>query len=127
MANREDNLTKRIRTEAGLRYCPVPLSTNGRVKPDVVLVNGKEERHPEGAYYIEWYEGTRRRRLSVGRNAADANARRLAKEAELNAINHGIGVVNAGENGRRLLAVAIAEYLEDTKLSKKAKTYRSEE
>ena len=37
-----------------MRYCPVVLSANGRVKPDAVLVNGKPERHPEGAYYIEW-------------------------------------------------------------------------
>ncbi len=57
MANREVNLTKRIHTTEGLRFCPVVLSANGRVKPDVVIVNGTEERHTEGAYYIEWYEG----------------------------------------------------------------------
>jgi len=51
MANREVNLTKRVQTGKGVRYCPVVLSANGRVKPDVVLVNGHEERHTEGAYY----------------------------------------------------------------------------
>ena len=51
------NLTKRVQTANGMRYCPVAESANGRVKPDVVLVNGKEERHPEGAYYLEWREG----------------------------------------------------------------------
>lgn len=56
MGNREVNLTKRIQTTAGWRYCPVVLSANGRVKADVVMVNGKEERHPEGAYYLEWRE-----------------------------------------------------------------------
>ena len=65
MANREVNLTKRINTPGGMRYCPVVLSANGRVKPDVVFVNGKEERHPEGAYYLEWREGSKRVRLSV--------------------------------------------------------------
>jgi len=49
VANREVNLTKRVETTLGMRYCRVVLSANGRVKPDVVLVNGKEERHPEGA------------------------------------------------------------------------------
>jgi integrase/recombinase XerD len=33
----------------------VVLSANGREKPDAVVVNGKTERHPEGAYYIEWF------------------------------------------------------------------------
>jgi hypothetical protein len=59
MPNREVNLTKRISTPSGLRYCRVVLSANGRVKPDVVLVNGKEERHPEGAYYLECWHRAR--------------------------------------------------------------------
>src|SRR6266849_5426776 len=86
MANREVNLTKRVQTPHGWRYCRVLMSTNGRVKPDVVFLNGKEERHHEGAYYLEWREGAKRVRLSVGKDAADASARRLRKEAELNAV-----------------------------------------
>jgi hypothetical protein len=39
--HREVNLTKRVQTPQGMRYCPVVLSANGRVKPDAVLVNGK--------------------------------------------------------------------------------------
>lgn len=46
MANREVNLTKRIQTPHGMRYCPVVLSANGRVKPDWVHVNDHAERHP---------------------------------------------------------------------------------
>jgi hypothetical protein len=34
----------------------VVVSANVCVKPDAVLVNGKPERHLEGAYYIEWHE-----------------------------------------------------------------------
>jgi integrase len=123
MANREVNLTKRIQTPRGTRYCPVVLSTNGRVKPDIVLINGHEERHPEGAYYLEWREGSKRVRLSVGKDAQDAAARRLRKEAELNALNNGVAVVPENGNGQRSLAATIAEYLEETKLSKKPKTY----
>jgi integrase/recombinase XerD len=120
MANREVNLTKRVQTPLGMRYCAVVLSTNGRVKPDVVVVNGKEERHPEGAYYLEWREGSKRVRLSVGKDPADASARRLRKEAELNAVNNGVTVVP--ENGQRSLAAAVSEYLEETTLTKKPKT-----
>src|SRR4051812_8873179 len=86
--NREVNVTKRVQTPQGLRYCPVVLSANGRIKPDAVLVTGTEERHPEGAYYLEWREGTKRIRLSVGKDASDASARRQRKEVELNARNN---------------------------------------
>ena len=83
MPNREVNVTKRVQTAQGLRYCPVVLSANGRVKPDFVYVNGAQEKHEEGAYYLEWREGSKRIRLSVGKDAADATAKRLRKEAEL--------------------------------------------
>ncbi len=126
MANtqcKEVNLTKRVQTSKGLRYCPVILSANGRVKPDLVLINGQPERHPEGAYYLEWRENGRRVRLSVGKDPADASARRQRKESELNALNNGIAVVpENGDDGHRSLAAAVSEYLEETTLTKKPKT-----
>jgi len=123
MANREVNLTKRVQTPHGWRYCRVLLSANGRVKPDIVVVNGKEERHAEGAYYLEWREGAKRVRLSVGKDPQDAAARRLRKEAELNAVNNGVAVVaEDGQNGHRSLAAAVTDYLEETTLTKKPKT-----
>lgn len=121
--NREVNLTKRVETPHGWRYCRVVLSANGRVKPDVVIVNGREERHPEGAYYLEWRQDAKRVRLSVGKDPADASARRQRKEAELNAVNNGVTVVpENGQNGNRSLAAAVAEFLDETKLTKKPKT-----
>jgi integrase len=122
--NREVNVTKRVQTAAGLRYCPVVLSANGRIKPDAVMVNGKEERHPDGAYYLEWRKGSKRVRISVGKDSADASARRLRKEAELNAVNNGVELAPAaGQNGHRSVAGAIADFLDETKLTKKPKTY----
>ena len=120
--NRECNVTKRIQTIKGPRYCTVVLSANGRIKPDVVLVEDREERHPEGAYYISWYEGKRLIRLSVGKDAATATARRLQKEAELNAVNNGIAVLPDGQNGNRSVVAAVADFLDETKLTKKPKT-----
>ncbi|HEY1270400.1 MAG TPA: site-specific integrase [Terriglobales bacterium] len=120
---KEVNLTKRVRTHKGLRYCPVVLSPNGRVKPDLVLVNGRQERHPEGAYYLEWREHGRRVRLSVGKDAQDAAARRQRKEAELHALNNGVAVIpENSQNGHRSLAASVAEFLDETKLTKKPKT-----
>jgi integrase/recombinase XerD len=106
-----------------MAVCTVVLSANGRVKPDLVIVNGKQETHKEGAYYLEWREGSKRVRLSVGKDPADASARRLRKEAELNAVNNGVSVVpENGQNGNRSVAVAFAEFLDETKLTKKPKT-----
>jgi integrase/recombinase XerD len=85
-----------------------------------VLVNGREERHPEGAYYLEWRVGTKRVRVSVGKDAQDAMAQRLRKEAELNAKNHGVAITPPSpKNGHRLLSAAISEWLAEIKLTKK--------
>ena len=121
--NREVNVTKRVQTSKGPRYCPVVLSANGRIKPDAVVVNGKPERHPEGAYYLEWYEGSKRVRLSVGKDPADASASRQRKEAELNAVNNGVAVVPENGNSQRSLAAMVVDYLDEVRLTKKPKTH----
>jgi integrase/recombinase XerD len=120
--SREVNLTKRVQASKGMRYCPVVLSPNGRIKPDLVLVNGKPEKHPEGAYYLEWREKGRRVRLSVGKDAQDAATRRQRKEAELNALNNGVSVLPENGNGHRSVAAAVSQFLEETELTKKPKT-----
>jgi|SRR5580658_6192477 integrase/recombinase XerD len=120
--NRVVKITKRVRTAKGLRFCPVVISRNGGITPNMVLVGGKPERHPEGAFYVEWCEGSKRVRESAGNNAANASEKRSRKEAELNAVNHGAVIVPENGNGKRSIAGAIAEYLEETKLSKKPKT-----
>ncbi len=59
----------------------------------------------------------------LGTIRATATARRMQKEAELNAKNNGVEVVPAvpqnGNKGHRSLASAVAEFLEETKLTKK--------
>jgi hypothetical protein len=64
------NITKRIDTPEGQRYCSVVVGPNDRIKPDWVL--NRQERHPEGAYYLDWNEEGKRRRMSVGTDAAAA-------------------------------------------------------
>ena len=129
MKSQRVNLTKRVQTDAGLRYCPVVEAANGRIRPDWVVVGGgKKNSHQErvtgGAYYMEWREGGKRKRLSVGPDAAQAQARRLRKVSELNAISNGIALAPvADESNGRPLGVAVTEFLEETKLTKKPKTY----
>jgi len=50
------SITKRIDTLDGRRFCSVILGARGRVKPDLVLVNNHQEKHLEGAYYLDWTE-----------------------------------------------------------------------
>jgi integrase len=117
------NLTKQITTADGRRrFCPAVESANGRVKANVVVVDGKEEHHPEGCYYIEWRENGKRRRLSVGKDHLKAHAAKLRKETELAAVSRGVPLASSAENGRRSVAVAVEDFLEETKLTKKPKT-----
>ncbi len=51
--NRHVNLTKRVRTPNGSRFCPVVVSANGRVRPYYVIVSYREEQYPEGASCLE--------------------------------------------------------------------------
>jgi hypothetical protein len=67
------NLTKRVNTLEGMRYCPAIVAANGRIKPDWVFMDGKDVRHPEGAYYIDYTDGNGKRiRSSVGKSASEA-------------------------------------------------------
>ena len=125
------SLKKRIRLEDGTtRLCPVVYANNGRVKPDWVVVNeatGKQEQHAEGSYYLDWYEGTKRIRMSVGKNAAKADSKRLLQEGVLRAKNAGIENVKAiegvaADNGK-LLVHCVALYLGDVEKHKRPKTH----
>jgi integrase/recombinase XerD len=120
LAHLECNLTKQVLTPAGRRFCPAVLSANGRgVRADYVRVDGKEEHHAEGCYYIEWREGGKRRRQSVGKDHLRAHAARMQKEAELNARAHGISVpVSAPKLAGPSIADAIVAYLQEIKISK---------
>src|SRR5438034_11558262 len=122
MRNRGVNITKRIVTPQGKRYCLVVFSSNGRIKQDLVLVDGREERHPEGAYYIEWRENGRRVRESVGKNAPDAISRKLRQAQILASKALGIALIDSSNHNivrskRRPIAESIKTYLEEIRLS----------
>jgi len=106
--NREVNLTKRVKTSQGRRFCPVVISANGRVTPDYVRIDGKEQRHPEGAYYLEWRDGARRIRQSVGKDAGVAAARRHRQQQILSSKAAGIKLADEGQSGGLSLAGAVA-------------------
>lgn len=118
------NLTKRIDTPDGRRFCPVILGAGGRVKPDWVLVNGREEKHPAGIYYLDWYEDGTRRRVAVGADATAAYNSRNRKQSELEAIAQGLVVTDpVAEDPRAFLRAAAKDFLEDIHLSRQRKTW----
>ena len=118
------NITKRIDTPEGRRFCPAILGAGGRVKPDWVMVNDRQERHPEGAYYLDWTEDGNRRRIAVGTDATAACNCRNRKQSELEAIAQGLEVTNPIEDDSGLrLRSAVEDFLEDIQLSRQRKTW----
>ena len=98
------NITKRIETPDCRRFCRVIFTPNGRIKPDCVEVDERQEKHPEGAYYLDWNEDGKRRRISVGTDAAGAYNSRVRKQRELDAIAAGHRFhAAAGSKGGNLL------------------------
>jgi integrase/recombinase XerD len=61
------NVIKRIKLGSKWPFAPV-VEDNGRIVRDHVWVAGRDEHHPEGRSYLEWYEaetGDRRRSSSA--------------------------------------------------------------
>jgi integrase/recombinase XerD len=117
-------LYKRVETEKGLRFCPVVELKNNRIKAHAVVVDGVEERHEEGAYYLSWYVGKKVVRVSVGNDPVEAANRRAKKQAEFTARAAGVAVVTEVQpvNGRRLLTASITDFLAGTDDTKSPKT-----
>jgi integrase len=121
----EVNVTKRIETQTGSRYCPVVVNSSGRIKSDWVIVNGNQERHPEGSYYLEWRDKGQRKRLSVGKDAVVAFNSQVRKIKELEARAEGLEVQLPKEDPNRAqLRSAMADFLKEIRLSRKDKTWR---
>jgi integrase/recombinase XerD len=121
------NLTKYVKVRGAAsetwRFCPVVHTSNGRIRPDYVLIDGRPELHKEGAYYIEWYRDGRRYRESVGKSPSEAFAAAERKAQILR--NQALGIEIVGEQKRIgiTLAEACREFLEETRQHHRPKTY----
>jgi integrase/recombinase XerD len=125
------NVLKKVLVNGNWKFVPV-LEKSGKIVRDHVVIAGHDEHHPEGSYYIEWYEGTEsRRKESVGgfENVLEA-ARR--KSIELHARKAGVltaEMANQGAagngNGRVTKDAAIQEYLEYIQAHRSERTYKS--
>jgi integrase len=114
-------LLKQVKLDGVWKRYPVVLNRNGSIKANVVLIGDKEVAAQGGNFILDWYEGGKRMRKSVGKDAADAINQRDRKVAELTAASNGLTVTN-GDPTKRLVSDAAEEYLADIEAHKSSKT-----
>jgi integrase len=113
MANRKVALVRYCKTDGGWRRYPVVMGGNGRVKPGVVLVNGKVTPNDTGHYELRYYVGSKLKYENVGNNAADALAR-CDRQRKLLAVKDeakAAGATIVEEKGRRSLKAALSAFV----------------
>jgi integrase/recombinase XerD len=94
MPRRSKEYSKRVRV---LKYVKVGndwrfaniVERNSKIVRDYVLISGRDEHHPEGAYYIDWYELGRRHRKSV-RDFSELIEQARRKAIEVEALRAGV-------------------------------------
>ena len=69
------SIYKYVRTERGWRYCKAAFHPNGKIKPNVVLVSGVEEKHTEGRYFLNFNNQW----IDVGEEALEAQRKCLLR------------------------------------------------
>jgi integrase/recombinase XerD len=120
------NLTKYVQVAPDKwRFCAVVTTSSGRPRQDFVVVDGKNERHPEGYYSLDFYEQGKRKRESVGRDASAAHAEQQRKLQLFRTIAHGIKVVSKAKS--LTVGEACSEFLEEAKQQRRPKTYNQYE
>jgi integrase len=72
VANRKVTLLRYCKTENGWRRFPVVMGKTGKVRPNAVLVDGKERVYPEGYYCVRTYEGDKPKYTNVGTDPMEA-------------------------------------------------------
>jgi hypothetical protein len=70
---------KYVRTDRGWRYCKAEYHPNGKIKPNIVITGGVEEKHPEGKYFLNFNN----RWIDVGEDALEAQRKRQMRLAQI--------------------------------------------
>src|ERR1022692_2586710 len=115
------NLTKRVLLNGVSRFLPVVMAANGRVKPNAVVIDGREAERKDGTYYLDWHESGKRIRQAVGPDGQKANLERQRQETILN--GKAVGMIPTDADGR-LLVLAIDEFLSDIRISRAKRTWQ---
>jgi integrase/recombinase XerD len=117
-------VTLEIRIKSGGKhpFVPAVISSTARVKPFVAWVNGKEEQHKEGSYYIRWRENGKQPRACVGKDPQLALTKMLRKEQVLKSRAVGLAVQDeSSQEHGATVADAVSEYLADLRAKGRAR------
>ena len=121
-------LLKQVKVNDKWRHARALFDSKGRVRRDHVRINGKDETHTEGSYFIEWWNQGKRRLEPAGADAQDAADRARVKQAELTAMRNGI-IPPATEAEptpeRTALPSAIDSYLDYIRYHRSLRTFRT--
>ena len=123
------NVIKMVKVDGKWPFAKV-VERNGRIVRDHVWVAGQDEHHPEGRYYLEWYELGRRRRKPVESFDLVLPAAR-AKSIEISAVRAGLlalpepAAMVIEEPERLTMDKAIDEYLDYVRKHRSLRTFRT--
>jgi integrase/recombinase XerD len=120
-------LLKKIKTSDTWKLAPALFDSKARVRRDHVKVQGRDELHAEGSYYLEWWSQGRRSREAAGPDAFVAAERARRKQAELSAIRSGvIDEASAPDTPDRVtLKTALEKYEDYIRYHRSLRTYRT--
>jgi len=121
-------LLKQVKDNAKWILATALFDSKGRVRRDHVLIDGNDQNHPEGSYFIEWWNDGKRHREAVGPDAQDAADKARVKQAELTAQRNGI-IPPAPEPEitpeRTPLPAALDRYLDYVRYHRSLRTFRT--
>ena len=121
-------LLKQVKINDKWRQVRALFDKRGRVRRDHVRVAGKDELHPEGSYFVEWWDQGQRHLEPAGANAQEAADKARVKQAELTAERNGI-IPSAPKPEtkpeRTPLPSALDDYVEYVRYHRSLRTYRT--
>ena len=123
MANLNATLFLRIRTTDGKRRVASPVyNGNHKLKRLFATVDGKPEYHPDGIYYLRYYDGDRQVWERVGKDTDVAIAAQFRREQALRAKAAGLQLNEEQKEVRIPLEFAIENFLSDVKTQRTAQS-----
>jgi integrase/recombinase XerD len=121
----EVKLFKQIKINGAWKLAPALFDTKGRVRRDHVRVKGGDEIHPEGCYYLEWWDAGKRTREPGGPDAFIAAEKARHKHAERIAVRSGIVPANDNAPDHTPLKTAIDKYEQYIQFHRSLRTFRT--